>query len=122
MLSLTFPALFSLISISLTGESHQLELTFPSPPFRFYSVAESIAFYRDILGMDLIDEHKGGDFTLYFLGYDHSNGKDSAEDKRKGRSTREALIELTHNVCPPPPSLFVRCKGWSWMVEKKWDV
>lgn len=32
VLSLTFPALFSLILISLIGESHQLELTFPFPP------------------------------------------------------------------------------------------
>lgn len=58
----------------------------------------SLDFYTRILGMDLIDEHKGGDFTLYFLGFDASNGKDTAEEKRKGRSTREALLELTHNV------------------------
>jgi len=57
----------------------------------------SLKFYCDILGMELIDTMKGGDFTLYFLAYDHSNGVDTAEEKAKYRSSREALLELTHN-------------------------
>ncbi|KAL7415473.1 Glyoxalase/Bleomycin resistance protein/Dihydroxybiphenyl dioxygenase [Mrakia frigida] len=58
---------------------------------------KSLDFYTRVLGMDLIDEHKGGDFTLFFLGYDGSNGKETAEEKRKGRAQREALLELTWN-------------------------
>lgn len=61
-------------------------------------------------------EHKSETFTLYFLAFDHSNGKDSAEVKQKTRLTREGdsslsimsrqtglrytstgILELTHN-------------------------
>ena len=30
-------------------------------------------------------------FTLYFWGYDHSNGEDSAEVKQKTRADREGI-------------------------------
>ncbi|EGG12658.1 uncharacterized protein MELLADRAFT_32369, partial [Melampsora larici-populina 98AG31] len=49
----------------------------------------SLKFYQDIMGMKLIDEHDGGDFKLFFLGYDHQKGV--------ARSQREALLELTWN-------------------------
>jgi lactoylglutathione lyase len=37
------------------------------------------------------------DFTLYFLGYDHSNGKLSAEEKKAQATSREGVLELTWN-------------------------
>jgi lactoylglutathione lyase len=45
----------------------------------------SIAFYRDVLGMELISrkDYPEGKFTLAFLGY--------------GRNPEQAEIELTHN-------------------------
>lgn len=49
----------------------------------------SLAFYQDILGMDLIDTHEASDFTLYFLAYQHQKGV--------ARGEREAVLELTHN-------------------------
>ncbi|PWN54166.1 glyoxalase I [Violaceomyces palustris] len=49
----------------------------------------SLDFYENVLGMDLIDTHNGGDFTLYFLAYSHQDGK--------SRGEREAILELTHN-------------------------
>ncbi|EST07078.1 Glyoxalase/fosfomycin resistance/dioxygenase domain protein [Kalmanozyma brasiliensis GHG001] len=49
----------------------------------------SLAFYQDILGMDLIDTHEASDFTLYFLAYQHQKGVPRGE--------REAVLELTHN-------------------------
>ncbi|EJU04484.1 glyoxalase I [Dacryopinax primogenitus] len=57
----------------------------------------SLHFYCDVLGMEQIDTMQGSDFTLYFLAYDTSKGADSAEDKAKYRSSREGLLELTHN-------------------------
>ncbi|KIY64944.1 glyoxalase I [Cylindrobasidium torrendii FP15055 ss-10] len=57
----------------------------------------SVHFYTEILGMDLLSEKNMGDFTLYFLGYDHDNGSLSAEEKEKTRFTREGVLELTHN-------------------------
>jgi lactoylglutathione lyase len=36
-------------------------------------------------------------FTLYFLGYDHSAGILSAEEKRAAATAREGILELTWN-------------------------
>lgn len=49
----------------------------------------SLKFYQDVLGMDCIDKHQASDFTLYFLAYQHQQGK--------SRGEREAILELTHN-------------------------
>lgn len=50
---------------------------------------KSLEFYQNVLGMSLIDTMDGGDFTLYFLGYEHQKGVPRGE--------REGLLELTHN-------------------------
>lgn len=52
---------------------------------RVGSLERSIAFYRDVLGMQLISrkDYPDGKFTLAFLGY--------------GRNPEQAEIELTHN-------------------------
>ena len=62
----------------------------------------SVAFYRDVLGMTLLDRYDFPEmeFTLYFMGYpDDSDGE--APDGRAERAGwvfgRKALIELTHN-------------------------
>jgi len=57
----------------------------------------SIKFYEDNFGMELIDQHDGGDFTLYFLAFDHSNGSQTAQEKADNRFSREGVLELTHN-------------------------
>lgn len=52
---------------------------------RVGDLERSIAFYRDVLGMQLLskDEHPGGRFTLAFLGY--------------GKNPEHAELELTYN-------------------------
>ncbi|CAE6420978.1 unnamed protein product [Rhizoctonia solani] len=57
----------------------------------------SLKFYQDVLGMELVSKSEFSDFTLYFLGYDHSDGKATAEEKTNGRFSREGILELTHN-------------------------
>ncbi|KAF9227116.1 glyoxalase I [Gyrodon lividus] len=58
----------------------------------------SLPFYTDVLGMDILSEQNMGDFTLYFLGYDHDGiSKLPAEEKAKARFDREGILELTHN-------------------------
>ncbi|KDN42696.1 hypothetical protein RSAG8_06653, partial [Rhizoctonia solani AG-8 WAC10335] len=57
----------------------------------------SLKFYQDVLGMELVSKSEFSDFTLYFLGYDHSDGKATAEEKTNGRFAREGILELTHN-------------------------
>lgn len=41
---------------------------------------------------------KGGDFTLYFLAFDHDAGKLSAEEKSKTRFSREGTLYLPSAV------------------------
>ncbi|KIJ40911.1 hypothetical protein M422DRAFT_32028 [Sphaerobolus stellatus SS14] len=57
----------------------------------------SLKFYTEILGMELISKNEFSDFTLYFLGYDHSNGEESVDVKQANRTNREGVLELTHN-------------------------
>ncbi|PSR72626.1 hypothetical protein PHLCEN_2v11510 [Hermanssonia centrifuga] len=57
----------------------------------------SLKFYTEVLGMELVSESKFSDFTLYFLAFDHSDGKETAEDKHANRLNREGILELTHN-------------------------
>jgi lactoylglutathione lyase len=57
----------------------------------------SLQFYTEIIGMDLLSEKKFDSFTLYFLAFDHSDGKLTGEAKEASRFTREGILELTHN-------------------------
>jgi len=58
----------------------------------------SVKFYTEILGMELIDQHSGGDFTLYFLAFPLPGDESlSSEEKAKKRFAREGILELTHN-------------------------
>ncbi|KAF8513611.1 glyoxalase I [Gautieria morchelliformis] len=57
----------------------------------------SLQFYQEVLGMDLISENKFSDFTLYFLAFDHSGGKQDMKEKQANRTNREGVLELTHN-------------------------
>ncbi|KAJ9110576.1 hypothetical protein QFC20_002905 [Naganishia adeliensis] len=58
----------------------------------------SLKFYQEILGMELLDQHSGGDFTLYFLAFPQKGDENlSAEEKAKNRFNREGILELTHN-------------------------
>ncbi|KAH0828084.1 lactoylglutathione lyase [Lanmaoa asiatica] len=60
----------------------------------------SLPFYLDVIDKTLfhLTEQNMGDFTLYFLGYDHDGiSKLSAEERSKARFNREGILELTHN-------------------------
>jgi len=65
--------------------------------YRIKDPKKSLHFYQEILGMDLIDQHDGGDFTLYFLAYDHDDGKYTIAERKQTRFRREGVLELTHN-------------------------
>jgi lactoylglutathione lyase len=49
----------------------------------------SIKFYSEVLGMEVVSTSENSDFTLYFLAYDHSDGKATAEEKSATRFARE---------------------------------
>lgn len=57
--------------------------------YRIKDPKVSLDFYKNVLGMELIDTMENDGFTLYFLGYQHQ--------KDVPRTKREGLLELTHN-------------------------
>ncbi|EAU90920.2 glyoxalase I [Coprinopsis cinerea okayama7 len=57
----------------------------------------SLAFYQDVIGMDLLSVKKFDDFTLYFLAFNHEGRDLSPEEKEASRFAREGVLELTHN-------------------------
>ncbi|KAJ3826342.1 glyoxalase I [Lentinula raphanica] len=59
----------------------------------------SLKFYTEIIGMDLLSKKDMGDFTLYFLAFDHGQNYKamSEEEREKARFAREGVLELTHN-------------------------
>ncbi|KAM6501515.1 Glyoxalase/Bleomycin resistance protein/Dihydroxybiphenyl dioxygenase [Amanita muscaria] len=58
---------------------------------------QSLAFYQDVLGMDLLSKLDFADFTLYFLAFNHTGKELSDEEKKQARFSREGVLELTHN-------------------------
>ncbi|ORX40592.1 putative lactoylglutathione lyase [Kockovaella imperatae] len=67
--------------------------------FRIKDPKVSIPWYEKVLGMELINESPGGDFTNYFLAYPsgQSDKVKSQEDKKKFQAEREGVLELCHN-------------------------
>ncbi|KJA15500.1 hypothetical protein HYPSUDRAFT_48338 [Hypholoma sublateritium FD-334 SS-4] len=57
----------------------------------------SLAFYQDVIGMELLSEKKFSDFTLYFLAFNHEGRDLTAEEMESSRFAREGILELTHN-------------------------
>lgn len=61
----------------------------------------SVAFYRDILGMTLLDrfDFESMEFSLYFMGYLEPGETIPADKAERARWLfgRPALVELTHN-------------------------
>jgi len=61
----------------------------------------TVAFYRDVLGMTLLDRYDFPEmkFSLYFMGYlaDGESIPADAGDRAEWVFNRPALVELTHN-------------------------
>lgn len=61
----------------------------------------SVAFYRDVLGMTLLDSYafEAMSFTLYFMGYLEAGETIPEDPAERARWVfgRPALVELTHN-------------------------
>ncbi|WP_372784638.1 lactoylglutathione lyase [Phenylobacterium sp.] len=59
----------------------------------------SVAFYRDLLGMTLLDRYDfpAMRFSLYFLGYPSSPGPSDRSARVQWVFEQPALLELTHN-------------------------
>ena len=62
----------------------------------------SVAFYREVLGMTLLDQFDFPDmeFSLYFMGYPASEIPSDKTERAKWIFEQPALLELTHNYGP----------------------
>lgn len=61
--------------------------------------AKSVAFYKDVLGMTLLDRYDFAamKFSLYFMGYPTGAIPKDAAERAKWVFEQPALVELTHN-------------------------
>jgi lactoylglutathione lyase len=59
----------------------------------------SVPFYRDVLGMTLLDRYDfpAMKFSLYFMGYPAAEVPDSRAERAEWVFRQPALLELTHN-------------------------
>lgn len=59
----------------------------------------SVAFYRDVLGMKLLDRYDfdAMKFSLYFMGYPDREAPDDPAERARWVFAQPALVELTHN-------------------------
>jgi lactoylglutathione lyase len=60
---------------------------------------KSVAFYRDVLGMTMLEKFDFPDmaFSLYFMGYPMSDIPEDRAERAKWIFEQPALLELTHN-------------------------
>lgn len=60
---------------------------------------KSLEFYKGKLGMKLFSkrDHANAKFTLYFLGYEHTEGYVEGLETHVPQACRQSIIELTHN-------------------------
>ena len=59
----------------------------------------SVAFYRDVMGMTLLDRYDfpAMEFSLYFMGYPQSPIPEDRTERIRWVFEQPALLELTHN-------------------------
>lgn len=59
----------------------------------------TVAFYRDVLGMRLLDRYDFEDmeFSLYFMGYSDATLPEDPAERARWVFAQPALVELTHN-------------------------
>ncbi len=59
----------------------------------------TVPFYRDVLGMRLLDRYDFEEmkFSLYFMGYSDAELPEDAAERARWVFSQPALVELTHN-------------------------
>ncbi|GAA5826562.1 hypothetical protein JCM11251_002429 [Rhodosporidiobolus azoricus] len=66
--------------------------------FRIKDKDVSLKFYTEVLGMELIHEMCGGDFSNYFVAFPEPGMENASKEERAARRLkREGVIELCHN-------------------------
>ncbi|GAA5911742.1 lactoylglutathione lyase [Sporobolomyces salmoneus] len=66
--------------------------------FRVKDAKKSLDFYQNKLGMELLHEAPGGDFTNYFLAFPEPGFESLSKEEKSARKwQREGVLELCHN-------------------------
>ena len=75
------------------------DFVFNQTMLRIKDPEASVAFYRDVLGMTLLDQFDfpAMEFSLYFMGYPGSEIPSDKTERAKWIFDQPALLELTHN-------------------------
>ena len=83
----------------MTDASPTGDFLFNQTMLRIKNPEESVAFYRDVLGMTLVDRYDfaAGKFSLYFMGYPASDIPADPAARAEWVFAQPALLELTHN-------------------------
>jgi len=83
----------------MTDASATHDFVLSQTMLRVKNPENSLAFYRDVLGMTLVDRYDFavGKFSLYFLGYPSGDIPSDPVARAEWVFSQPALLELTHN-------------------------
>ena len=83
----------------MTNQTATQDFVMNQTMLRIKDPEKSVAFYRDVLGMTLLEkfDFPATEFALYFMGYPQSDIPEDATERAKWIFDQPALLELTHN-------------------------
>ena len=83
----------------MTQASPTADFVLSQTMLRIKDPEKSLPFYRDVLGMTLVDRYDfaAGKFSLYFMGYPQSDIPSDPAARAEWVFSQPALLELTHN-------------------------
>ncbi|MEM9620553.1 MAG: lactoylglutathione lyase [Pseudomonadota bacterium] len=83
----------------MTNQSETEGFVLNQTMLRIKDPEQSIPFYRDVLGMTLLQQFDFPDmaFSLYFMGYPQQPVPDDPRERARWLFDQPALLELTHN-------------------------
>ena len=97
----------------MSSNSPTENFVFNQTMLRIKDPAKTIPFYRDVLGMTLIEQFDFPEmeFSLYFMGYPMEAIPENRADRVEWLFNQPALLELTHNHGTENDSTFTHHNG-----------
>jgi lactoylglutathione lyase len=97
----------------MTDRPETAEFVLSQTMLRIKDPERSVPFYRDVLGMTLIDrfDFAAGKFSLYFMGYPAEPIPEDPAARAEWLFSQPALLELTHNWGTESDAAFTHHNG-----------